>query len=132
MTNVLLITTDHWPASLLGVAGHPAIQTPTLDQLARNGTRYTNAYSECPVCIPARRTLMTGTPPRTHGDRVFKTMEPMPRLPTLAQTFRNAGYQAYAVGKLHVYPPDHQGQRERNEDRRACGLGDAVALRAEA
>ena len=103
--HVLMITTDHWPAALLGVAGHPAIQTPTLDQLARNGVRYTNAYTECPVCIPARRTLMTGTPPRTHGDRAFKVMEPMPGLPTLAQTFRDAGYQAYAVGKLHVYPP---------------------------
>ncbi|OUC08611.1 hypothetical protein RY27_07985, partial [Litorilinea aerophila] len=57
--NVLLVTTDHWPAALLGVAGHPVIETPTLDQLARNGVRFTNAYSECPVCIPARRTLMT-------------------------------------------------------------------------
>lgn len=102
--NVLLITTDHWPASLLGIAGHPAIQTPTLDHLARSGTRYTNAYSECPVCIPARRTLMTGTTPRTHGDRIFKVLEPMPNFPTLAQTFRDANYQAYAVGKLHVYP----------------------------
>ena len=102
--HVLLITADHWAASFLGVAGHPAIQTPTLDQLARNGTRYTNAYTECPVCIPARRSLMTGTPPRTHGDRIFKVHEPMPALPTLAQTFRDAGYQAYAVGKLHVYP----------------------------
>ncbi|MCB0186308.1 MAG: sulfatase-like hydrolase/transferase, partial [Caldilineaceae bacterium] len=72
--NVLLVSTDHWPASLLGVAGHPAIQTPTLDELARSGTRFTNCYAECPVCIPARRTLMTGTPPRTHGDRVFKEL----------------------------------------------------------
>ena len=102
--HVLLITTDHWPAALLGVAGHPTVQTPTLNQLACNGVRFTQAYTECPVCIPARRTLMTGTPPRTHGDRVFKPNEPMPDLPTLAQTFRDAGYQAYAVGKLHVYP----------------------------
>ena len=102
--NVLLISTDHWPASLLGVAGHRAVQTPTLDTLARSGTRFTNAYAECPVCIPARRTLMTGTPPRTHGDRTFKTAEPMPNLSTMAQTFRDAGYQAYAVGKLHVMP----------------------------
>ena len=102
--HVLLITTDHWPASLLGIAGHPVIQTPTLDQLARNGVRFTNAYSECPVCIPARRTLMTGTPPRVHGDRTFQTTLPMPPLPTLAQTFRAAGYQAFAVGKIHVYP----------------------------
>ena len=102
--HVLLISTDHWPAALLGEAGHSAIITPTLDELARSGTRFSNAYSECPVCIPARRTLMTGTPPKTHGDRVFKTLEPMPALPTLAQTFRSSGYQAYAVGKLHVYP----------------------------
>ena len=102
--NVLLISTDHWPASLLGCAGHPAIQTPTLDQLAANGTRFTNTYAECPVCIPARRTLMTGTTPRTHGDRVFQETLPMPDLPTLAETFKGAGYQTYAVGKLHVYP----------------------------
>lgn len=102
--HVLLITTDHWPASLLGCAGHPNIQTPTLDELARGGVRFTNAYSECPVCIPARRTLMTGTTPRTHGDRVFQEQMPMPDVPTLAQTFRDAGYQAYAVGKLHCYP----------------------------
>lgn len=103
--NVLLITTDHWPAALLGVAGHPAIQTPTLDQLARNGTRFTNAYSECPVCIPARRSLLTGTSPRTHGDRSFHTELRLPEIPTIAETFHGAGYQTYAVGKLHVYPP---------------------------
>ena len=79
------------------------IQTPTLDSLARSGIRFTNAYAECPVCIPARRTLMTGTSPRSHGDRVAEE-KPMPELPTLAQTFREAGYQAYAVGQLDVYP----------------------------
>ena len=88
----------------MGGAGHPAIRTPTLDSLAGAGVRYTNAYAECPVCIPARRTLMTGATTRTHGDRVFKVQEPMPQLPTVAQTFRDAGYQAYAVGKLHIFP----------------------------
>jgi arylsulfatase len=102
--NVLLISTDHWPAHLLGSAGHSVIQTPTLDELARSGVRFSNCYAECPVCIPARRTLMTGTPPRTHGDRVFKEKLEMPDKPNMAQTFRDAGYQAYAVGKLHVYP----------------------------
>ena len=103
--NVLLIVADHWPAALLGAAGHPAIHTPILDQLCRNGARFTNCYSETPVCLPARRTLMTGTTPRSHGDRTFQPRRPMdPELPTLAQTFRNAGYQAYAVGKTHTYP----------------------------
>jgi arylsulfatase len=102
--HVLLITADHWPASLLGCAGHPDVQTPTLDELARCGTRFTNAYSECPVCIPARRTLLTGMAPRSHGDRTFQTTLPMPDACTIAETFRNAGYQTFAAGKLHVYP----------------------------
>jgi arylsulfatase len=102
--NILLICVDHWPGSLLGAAGHPCIMTPTLDQLAANGVRFTNAYGATPVCIAARRGLMTGTTARTHGDRCFNETLPMPDLPTLAQTFRGAGYQAYAVGKLHVYP----------------------------
>ncbi|QBY01294.1 arylsulfatase [Rhodophyticola sp. CCM32] len=103
--NVLLVVTDHWPAALLGAAGHPAVHTPVLNQLCRNGVRFTNCYSETPVCLPARRTLMTGTTPRIHGDRTFQPHRPMePHLPTLAQSFRNAGYQAYAVGKTHTYP----------------------------
>ena len=102
--NALLICTDHWPGSLLGVEGHPVVQTPTIDELARTGVRFSRAYSECPVCIPARRTLMTGTSPRKHGDRVFHEEWEMPPYPTLAQTFRDAGYQTYAVGKLHVFP----------------------------
>jgi arylsulfatase A-like enzyme len=102
--NVLLIVTDHWPGELLGIAGHPAVQTPGLDELAQCGVRFRSAYSECPVCIPARRTLMTGQTPRTHGDRVFDDSLNMPKVTTLAQAFRDAGYQADAVGKLHVTP----------------------------
>ena len=103
--NILLIVTDHWPAALLGSAGHPAIHTPVLDQLARNGVRFENCYSETPVCLPARRTMMTGCTPRQHGDRTFQPYREMEKhLPTLAQSFRDAGYQAYAVGKTHTYP----------------------------
>jgi arylsulfatase A-like enzyme len=43
--------------------------------------------------------------PRTHGDRIYDETLPMPPLPTVAKTFRDAGYQAFAVGKLHVLPP---------------------------
>ncbi|MEP3277624.1 MAG: sulfatase-like hydrolase/transferase [Stappiaceae bacterium] len=103
--NVLLIVTDHWPAALLGAAGHPAIHTPVLDQLCRNGVRFTNCYAETPVCLPSRRTMMTGCLPRQHGDRTFQPRRPMdPHLPTLAQCFCDAGYQAYGVGKTHTYP----------------------------
>jgi arylsulfatase A-like enzyme len=102
--NVLFICTDHWPAALLGCHGNETIMTPTLDSLARDGIDFQQCYSTCPVCIPARRSLMTGVFPKTHGDRVYSDTMEMPNLPTLAQSFKAAGYQTMGVGKLHVYP----------------------------
>ncbi len=102
--NVLLVCTDHWPGRLLNFAGHPSIITPTLDSLAAAGIHYPKAYSECPVCVPARRTLMTGLSPRGHGMRDNSVGMTMPKVPTIAQSFRDNGYQAFAVGKLHVSP----------------------------
>ena len=102
--NVLLIVCDHWAAEHLGFAGNPAILTPGLNEIATCGVRYSNAYSECPVCIPARRTLMTGMSSRSHGDRVFNDQLTFPTVTTLASAFKQAGYQAQAVGKLHVHP----------------------------
>jgi len=103
--NVLLICVDHWPGPLMGCMGHERILTPTLDQLASNGVLFRRAYSSTPTCIPARRAIMTGTAAKTHGDRIFnETLEMDPGLPAMPQVFRDAGYQAYAVGKMHVYP----------------------------
>ncbi len=103
--NIMLVTADQWPGALLGLAGRSDIDTPTLDRIGGNGIWFPNAFSECPICIPARRSLMTGTAPRQHGDRVFQPALPKPDLPHLADVLRNAGYQTGAVGKLHVYPP---------------------------
>ncbi len=103
--NVLTICVDHWPGLLMGTAGHPVIITPTLNTMAENGTHFTQAYSSTPTCIPARRELMTGTTAKKHGDRIFSEKLRMDsNLPTMPDTFRKAGYKAYAVGKLHVYP----------------------------
>ena len=105
LPNVLLITMDQWPASLLGCEGHKVIETPTLDRLAKSGVRFSRAYSECPICIPARRTMMTGQTPRLHGDRIFqKSLKMSKKTKTIAQAFRDSGYQAFSVGKLHVMP----------------------------
>ena len=103
--NVLFISVDQWPGYLLGCAGHPVIQTPTLDHLAKLGTRFNRAYAESPICIPSRRSMMTGLSPKGHGDRSFNPTLPLKNLPLLAHSFRSAGYQSVAIGKLHVYPP---------------------------
>lgn len=102
--HVLFIQTDEWSGRFFGYAGHTAIMTPTIDEIARNGLVFDNCYSSCPVCIPARRSLMTGTFPKTHGDRVYSDTMKMPEMTTLAQAFSEAGYHSVAIGKLHVYP----------------------------
>ena len=100
--NIVLITTDQQRGDCLGVAGHPVLDTPYLDQLASQGMRFTRAYSACPVCIPARRTLMSGAKPAHHG--VTMNYDTPLTLPTLPAVLSEAGYQTHLSGKLHLHP----------------------------
>jgi arylsulfatase len=100
--NILLIMTDEHRADCLGIAGHPVVQTPNLDAVAATGVRFERAYSACPVCVPARRTLLTGQRARTHG--VFTDIDAPLTAPTLPGELARAGYQTHLVGKLHMWP----------------------------
>lgn len=60
------MTDDQGPWAL-GCAGTPELKTPTLDQLAREGMRFTNFFCASPVCSPARATFLTGRMPSAHG-----------------------------------------------------------------
>ncbi len=89
-------------ADTMGIAAHPVIQTPVLDELGTSGFHFTNAYSACPICIPARRTIMSGQKPVTHGcvhnaNRILEA-------PTLPQILGEHGYQTHLSGKLHLWP----------------------------
>lgn len=101
--NVILITTDQQRGDCLGVEGHPVVQTPNLDWLARSGVRFRRAYSECPSCVPARRTLMSGQAPSVQG-MVGMTRAPWDPPHTLAGQFSQAGYQTQMIGKLAFSP----------------------------
>jgi choline-sulfatase len=59
-TNVLLIMSDEHRRDALGVAGHPHVETPNLDRLAGEGTRFSNAYCPSPLCAPSRASFATG------------------------------------------------------------------------
>src|SRR5437588_658697 len=94
--------TDEHRADCLGIAGHPVVQTPNLDAVAAAGVQFDRAYSACPVCVPARRTLLTGQSARKHG--VFTDIDAPLTAPTLPGELARAGYQTHLVGKLHMWP----------------------------
>ena len=100
--NILLLMTDQHRADCLGIEGHPVVQTPHLDAVAAEGTRFNHAYAACPVCVPARRTLMTGQRPARHG--VLMNYSTHLNAPTLPGELGKAGYQTHLVGKLHLWP----------------------------
>lgn len=58
--NVLILMADEHSNKVLGCHGHPTVKTPNLDRLAARGTRFANAYTNCPICIPARAAFATG------------------------------------------------------------------------
>lgn len=102
--NIVLILTDHWRGDSLGRLGHPVAETPHLDSLSARGVTFTRGYTPCPSCIAARRSLMTGMTPESHGMLGYQDGQPWDYDHTLAGTLAASGYQTINVGKTHFHP----------------------------
>jgi arylsulfatase A-like enzyme len=112
LPNVVLITADQWRGDCLGcippqegAQRHP-VMTPHLNQLAAEGACFTQAYADCPVCMPQRVTTLTGWAASRFGlPHNFHERSPVDRALSLpARLAREAGYQTRAIGKMHVLP----------------------------
>jgi arylsulfatase A-like enzyme len=100
--NVILVISDQLRRQALGAYGDPNAVTPTIDALAAAGTRFTQASSTYPVCVPYRFTLMTGQYAHTRFIPAIEwRMSPAER--TLADEFNDAGYATALFGKWHLY-----------------------------
>jgi arylsulfatase A-like enzyme len=102
--NILMICTDHLRWDWLGCNGNNLVQTPQIDKLAAQGVNFQRAMSECPVCVPARRILMTGRDTRGISMSENRDTQDFPEGPKLAELVTRAGYQTFAAGKLHTWP----------------------------
>ncbi|MCF0109534.1 MAG: sulfatase-like hydrolase/transferase [Erysipelotrichaceae bacterium] len=105
--NILFITTDQQRFDTLNCAGYPHMKTPNLDTLASEGCLFTHAYSNNPVCLPARHNIISGLGCRHHtfDDNYFDDSHQIPyQLPTFAQILTDNGYSSIAIGKLHFQP----------------------------
>lgn len=102
--NIVLILTDQMRGDCLSVSGHPVVETPALDILARRGIYFTASYSSCPSCIAARASIFTGLRPTTHGRLGYRDQVPWRYETTLPGELSAAGYQTHVIGKTHFYP----------------------------
>jgi len=99
--NILVYFSDQQRYDTLGCNGQTLAVTPTLDALARTGINFKHAYTNQPVCGPARAMLQTGLVPTRTG--CFRNGIALPqKIPTLARRLRAARYDVAYVGKWHL------------------------------
>lgn len=103
--DIVMVMTDQHAARIMGCAGDLHAQTPALDALAENGTRFENAYCNAPLCVPSRMSFLTGLEPHQSGVLNNDTYLPSD-IPTIAHALGAAGYDCYLVGRMHFYGPD--------------------------
>ncbi|MEC7362216.1 MAG: sulfatase-like hydrolase/transferase, partial [Pseudomonadota bacterium] len=84
----------------MGCAGHPHVLTPNLDRLAARGTRFTNAYTASPMCVPTRATLACGR--HVHQIGHWDSATPYDgSTRSWMHRLRDAGIHTASIGKLH-------------------------------
>jgi len=99
--NVLVVSFDTTRADHMASYGHPRADTPNVDRLAAEGTRFDRAYASVPVTLPSHSTILTGTYPMFHGVRDNGVFVLADRNLTLAEILASAGYRtAAAVGSF--------------------------------
>ncbi len=103
LPNIVLLMGDDHGWDEVGYNGHPFVQTPVLDEMARTGMRFDRFYSAHPTCSPTRASFLTGRHPNRCG--TFSPNWSMrPEEISIAHVLKNAGYRSAHFGKWHVGP----------------------------
>ena len=104
--NFVLIMTDTQGVNVVGCYGRPEMRTPNLDRLAAQGIRFDRAYTCCPVCSPARSSILTGNYPHTTG--VLANNIPLgANIETIGERLQGNGYHTVYIGKWHLSGTDY-------------------------
>lgn len=117
--NIVLFLADDLGGADVGCYGARDIRTPRIDSLARDGVRFTQCYSNGPVCTPTRAALLSGRYQQRFGLEWALTLQDRgyglsPEHPTLARRLKEAGYRTALFGKWHLgrepeYRPNRHG-----------------------
>jgi N-acetylglucosamine-6-sulfatase len=108
--NIVIVLTDDHRYDALGFMGHPFLETPHLDSLAKNGVHFKNAFVTTALCSPSRASILTGQ--YAHRHRVVDNQNPVPAGTTFfAEHLQRAGYDTAFVGKWHMGGESDDPQR---------------------
>ncbi len=101
--NIVFLLTDDQRWDTLRCTGNPVIQTPSLDRLASEGTRFVNAFVTTSICPVSRVSILTGQHVRRHGIRGFHTrLSKAAMMQTYPVLLREAGYYTGFLGKWGI------------------------------
>ncbi len=103
--NIIFVLADDLGWTELGCYGNPFNETPNLDQLSKEGMRFTQAYAAAPVCSPYRAALLTGQYPARVGIMDYLRPQDPPLSTdhvTIAKILKRHGYQTGMIGKWHL------------------------------
>lgn len=101
--NIVFLLNDHQIHYRHGWDNGPKIQRPHFDRLSSEGVVFNRAYTACPLCAPARRTMLTGLFPHNHGEVKNPSHHPFDR-ETYLDILADGGYRNYYYGKWHAGP----------------------------
>ena len=111
--NIVFICSDQHSHKYNGYAGHPFVNTPNLDRLAKYGVVFNNAYSGNPVCVPGRTSLMTGMYASDCNSFCNSTVWDGSH-PVWGIGLTEAGYDCRAIGKMDLNDDFDTGFQEVN------------------
>ena len=107
MKDILLYMSDQHSYNLQGFAGNAIVRTPNLDRVAKAGTVMTNAYTACPLCVPARASMISGLLPSNHGV-LFNFNAINSDCATFLHSLTVSGYETILCGRMHFVGPDQR------------------------
>ena len=99
--NVIMIISDQHRFCDVGYMGNEVVETPNLDYMAEHGVVMDHTYSACPLCVPARGSILSGLHALRHG-AAANDLPVWQDIPSIAKTFSEAGYSTAHVGKWHL------------------------------
>ena len=105
--DILLYMSDQHSYNLQGYAGNPVVRTPILDKLAKQATVMTNAMTSCPLCVPARASMISGLLPSNNGV-LFNFNSINSDQATFLHSLTVSGYDTVLCGRMHFVGPDQR------------------------